>query len=70
MSSTVEQDFCILHPGLVWSGSGLVNGLKIHCREQQEREFLVTPHTPLEIKNSSAVDDLIVFTVFPLKKLP
>ena len=55
--------------GIVWSGCGCVNGLKINCHDNRQREFLVTPNTVLEIANSSDSDELIVFTVFPLKQL-
>jgi D-glycero-beta-D-manno-heptose 1-phosphate adenylyltransferase len=47
--------------GLVWSGNGRVNGNAV----EKFKEFLVTPHTLLEIENTGN-EVLMVFTVFPL----
>ena len=64
---TTQYMILHVHVGIVWSGSGSVNGLKIDCNNEQHREFLVTPNSAMELKNDSEFTDLIVFTVFPMK---
>jgi len=56
--------------GIVWSGVGKVNSLKLDCTDEGCREFLVTPHHPMLLENASLSSDLIIFTVFPLTHLP
>ena len=53
--------------GVVWSGKGKINGNNLNCSFLEEKEFLVTPNTKVEIKNTSDTP-LLIYTVFPIKK--
>ncbi|XP_065188015.1 uncharacterized protein LOC135818546 isoform X1 [Sycon ciliatum] len=53
--------------GIVWSGSGSLNGLPVSAVDDESREFLVCPQFPCHIENpESSSSTLIVFTVFPM----
>ncbi len=49
---------------IVWSGRGTANGTAVAV--DATREFLVTPGTPLQLTNSDAEHDLLVYSVFPI----
>ena len=52
--------------GIVWSGSGLLNGMEINCENNERREFLVTPNSQAQFGNTSSLQ-LIIFVIFPMK---
>ena len=52
--------------GIVWSGSGLLNGMEINHNSNERREFLVTPNSKVEFKNNGSLQ-LIIFVIFPMK---
>ena len=52
--------------GIVWSGSGLLNGIEIKCNNNERREFLVTPNSETQFKNNGSFQ-LIIFVIFPMK---
>ena len=52
--------------GIVWSGEGEINNNKLNGINKEQKEFLVTPSTQVEIKNKGATP-LLVYTVFPLQ---
>ena len=56
-----------MYVGIVWSGEGCLNGLKLDCEDELHKEFLVCPNSCIEIVNTSASSELLVFTVFPFK---
>ena len=56
----------LLCSGIVWSGEGSINGLKLDCKEKLSKEFLVCPNSPVEYVNTSQDQDLMVFVVFPI----
>lgn len=51
--------------GLVWSGSGRLNGAPIGAEVERGREFLATPQAKLNLE-SDPRDPLVIFTFFPL----
>lgn len=52
--------------GIVWSGSGLLNGMDINCNNNEKREFLVTPNSEIQFENHGSLQ-LIIFVIFPMK---
>ncbi len=52
--------------GLVWSGSGLLNGVPIGATSSKMREFLAIPQASLTLESDSH-DPLVMFTFFPLR---
>ena len=52
--------------GLVWSGSGLLNGVPIGATASKKREFLAVPQASLTLESDSN-DPLVIFTFFPLR---
>ena len=52
--------------GIVWSGSGLLNGMEINCDNNERREFLVTPNNEAQFENNGSLQ-LIIFVIFPMK---
>lgn len=52
--------------GIVWSGSGLLNGIEIKCNNNERREFLVTPNSEAQFENNGLFQ-LIIFVIFPMK---
>jgi len=52
--------------GIVWSGSGLLNGMDINCNNNKRREFLVTPNSEVQFENNGSLQ-LIIFVIFPMK---
>eukprot|EP01114_Cavostelium_apophysatum_P024899 TRINITY_DN9947_c0_g1_i2.p1 TRINITY_DN9947_c0_g1~~TRINITY_DN9947_c0_g1_i2.p1 ORF type:complete len:403 (+),score=104.80 TRINITY_DN9947_c0_g1_i2:19-1227(+) len=51
--------------GVVWSGEGLLNGNPVSATDDNCKEFLVVPNTPLEIK--ATAKPLFLYVVFPLE---
>lgn len=51
--------------GIVWSGSGLLNGMEINCTNNERKEFLVTPNSEAQFENSGSFQ-LIIFIIFPM----
>ena len=52
--------------GIVWSGSGLLNGMEINCNINERREFLITPNSDAHFENTGTLQ-LIIFVIFPMK---
>ena len=54
------------YAGIVWSGEGTINSFSVGVDNKERREFLVTPNSSIEIINTSAQLELMIFTVFPM----
>jgi len=52
--------------GIVWSGSGKLNGNDIDVMNNAKKEFLVTPKTDITIINTGKTP-LLMYTVFPIQ---
>ncbi len=51
--------------GIVWSGKGTINDNHLDVNKSHEKEFLVTPRTPVTITNTG-ITPLLIYTVFPI----
>jgi len=54
------------YAGIVWSGSGTINGQKLDVADASCREFLITPNTAVTFESSSDTP-LLCYTVFPFE---
>jgi len=52
--------------GIIWSGSGKLNGNPVDVKNQEAKEFLVVPNTELEIV--AGAEPLLIYVVFPLEE--
>ncbi|CAH1788496.1 unnamed protein product [Owenia fusiformis] len=53
---------------IVWSGSGKIQGKLVSAEIDGTQEILVTPGTKVTIENTDAVNKLLVYAVFPIRK--
>ncbi len=53
------------YAGIIWSGEGTINKMEFDMRDEDKREFLVTPNSVVTFENTSNDLNLLVFTVFP-----
>jgi len=55
------------YAGIVWSGTGTVNGNILDATNLKQKEFLIVPNTKAEFVNTGD-KVLYIYTVFPLKE--